>query len=271
MNGDDKFRLHNNTGVSFRNAGLFDKAIEEFGSAIELNGSYAYAYYNRSESLFHMKRFQEALADIEKAIDLAPNLAEARNVRGNIFRETNRAGEALENYDRAISLRPTYAEAFNNRGAAFSDLHRFDEAKSDYLRAIAIDPSYAQPHVNLCQLHLLRGNLTEGWSKYAWRWKGNASGARAGNGIPKWTGAEDLVGKTIMVYFEQGLGDTIQFGRYAQSERCWGDRHFRCAAAYGEIDEIVRRYRLRHQRPEDSPRRLSVPSRRSSDDFLQDT
>ena len=93
-------------------------------------------------------------------------------------------------------------------------LNRPDDALVSYDRAIALKPDYAKAHFNRSLALLLKGNFADGWEEYEWRWKGGARGVKPRKfECPQWRG-ENLAGKTIFLYPEQGYGDTIQFLRY---------------------------------------------------------
>lgn len=123
--------------------------------------------------------------------------------------------EALESFDSAILLKPDYAEAHYNRGNALKELERLDEANESFDRAIAIDPNYLEANWNKGLTLLLIGNFQEGFKLYEWRQQKNDPKGRTHlRGKPRWIGDASNQGKTILVYAEQGLGDTIQFCRY---------------------------------------------------------
>jgi hypothetical protein len=94
---------------------------------------------------------------------------------------------------------------------------RFEEALASYSKAIDLNPDYAEAHWNLSLSHLLGGNFKDGWKGYEWRWKDEIKqrGIKRDFNQPLWLGTESLISKTILLYAEQGLGDTIQFCRYA--------------------------------------------------------
>ncbi len=116
----------------------------------------------------------------------------------------------------AIALRRGYAEAYNNSGAALYLLKRYDEARANFDQALARDANYADAHWNKAQLTLLQGDFAQGWAEHEWRWKMSAVNHAAPDfAQPLWRGDAVLAGKTILLHSEQGLGDTIQFCRYA--------------------------------------------------------
>jgi len=194
-----------------------EEALASYDKAIALKPDFAGAYNNRGNALRNLKRLADALASYNKAIALEPNFAEAYNNRGNMLSYFDRPEQALASYDKAITLKPDYAEAYNNRGLALRDLKRPDEALADFDRAIALEPQFAEAYWNnsLCLLQL--GHFEQGWRQYEWRWKTSVRQSSIRNfSKPLWLGKDSLAGKTILLYSEQGLGDTIQFCRYAK-------------------------------------------------------
>jgi Tetratricopeptide repeat len=126
-----------------------------------------------------------------------------------------RPEESLASYDKAIALKPDYAEAHNNRGSVLSYLKRHEAAIASYDKAIALKPDHIDAYFNKSLLLLLMGRFEQGWHLYEWRRK--KANPIAGRTYPQplWFGEENIAGKTILLYDEQGLGDTIQFCRYA--------------------------------------------------------
>jgi hypothetical protein len=101
----------------------------------------------------------------------------------------------------------------SNRGIVFKDLGRFPEALADYDRAIGMKANYADAYWNKALAKLLLRRFEEGWELYEWRPR-NALIARSDKPMVVWDGRESLSEKTILVHWEQGFGDTIQFCRY---------------------------------------------------------
>ena len=155
----------------------------------------------------------EALLSYDQAIALKPDYAQAFNNRGNVLQIMGRLEEAVSSYRQAIASKPDYAFAFNNLGGALRLLKRFDEAIAAYDRAVALQPDYAAALINRAQSKLLLGRMSEGWRDYECRLTEEFRKTQAVPDIPDWAG-ESLVGRNILIYAEQGLGDIIQFCRY---------------------------------------------------------
>ncbi len=166
-------------------------------------------------------RMDEAFACFNHALVMAPERAETYYNIGHAMLLESRFAEALEPLQRSLKLKPNFPEAWNNMGGCFlgqgathGDDADLDEAERWYKRAIELKPQYAEAHANLGLLYLLRGRFEEGWKEWEWRWRGKESKLRRYQ-RPLWRG-ESLDGKTILLHAEGGLGDTLQFVRYAQ-------------------------------------------------------
>ena len=210
-------------GVALEKSGRLEDALKQMQRATALRPDYAETYNNLGGALQALKRAAEALASYDRAIAIKPDYAEAYSNRGVALQELKRLEEALASYDRAIAIKPGYAEAYSNRGNALRELNRLEEALASYDRAIAIKPDYAEAYWNKSLGLLLAGDLGRGWELYEWRWKYEKTARKSRNfPQPLWLGEEDIDGKTILLHAEQGLGDTIQFCRYAKLVKALG-------------------------------------------------
>jgi tetratricopeptide (TPR) repeat protein len=204
----------NNRGNALTELNRPHEALASFERALAARPDYAEALNGRANVLRRLKRFEEALASYDRALAIRPDYADALNGRGNWLHQHQRCDEALASYDKALAIRPDYAEALNNRGNALLDLRRFNEALASYDRALRLDPRDADHRLNRALLLLLTGSFAEGWREYEWRRKTKGR-ERTLNGR-EWAG-EDVSGERLLLYSEQGLGDTIQFARFARS------------------------------------------------------
>ncbi len=159
-------------------------------------------------------REEEALASYGRALALQPGHVQALSNNGVILDDLRRYEEAVASFDRALSIRPDYRPALSNRGNALGSLGRFDEALASYDNALALQADFADCRFNRALLLLLRGAFGDGWRDYESRRNLKNWVARAFD-APEWRG-EDLHGKRVLLYAEQGLGDTIQFARFAR-------------------------------------------------------
>jgi Tfp pilus assembly protein PilF len=206
-------------GLALRAARRLDAALAAFERAIENQPDHVPAHVNRSGILRELGRPREALESSERALALEPAFAPAHCNRGLALNDLDRPLEALESYDRAIAIDPAFAAAHGNRGKALQALDRPDEALAAYQQVISLQPDSAQAHLNAAHTHLMLGQFERGWELYEWRKKlASPMGSRA-FAEPLWLGSDDLAGKRLLLHWEQGLGDTIQFCRYARLAR----------------------------------------------------
>jgi tetratricopeptide (TPR) repeat protein len=193
----------------------FAEALAYFTLCDELQPNHFATLYMRALSLRGLKRFDESLADSRRAYALDPASAETCNNIGDALHSLGRCEEALEWFDRACELRPDFTVALSNKASSLAQLHRFEEAIATRLRLKRLDPDDAEADFRLAQLHLLTGNFEAGWAGREARWKVPGLPIIYPNfSQPMWLGDADVAGKTILIHFDEGLGDTIQFVRY---------------------------------------------------------
>ncbi len=196
----------------------FRGAIDLYDQAIALNPSHAEAHYKRGNALKSLGQLDAAVASYDRAIKLKPDYAYAYCNRGVVQQSLGLTTQALSSYDQAIALQADDALSHYNRALLMQECFRWDEALAGYERAIAIDPGYADAQYNRSLALLSRGDFEKGWQGYEWRWR-NAQrlsiGRPRGFTQPLWLGGESIAGKRLFLYHEAGLGDTLQFCRYA--------------------------------------------------------
>jgi tetratricopeptide (TPR) repeat protein len=213
------FDAHYNCGNALQALGRYEEALARYDSAIALDPDTPQAWNNRAAVLQQLGLLDEALASLDLVLLQQPGHAEAHNNRGNVLVRQRRHDAALESFALALACRPDYADAFVNRAKLLKDLGRFDAAQADLERAIELEPGLAAAHWNLGVLSLLRGRLAQGWQGHEWRWKVDQlmlGRKQRRFDQPLWLGEQDPAGKTILLWPEQGLGDTIQMARYAR-------------------------------------------------------
>jgi Tfp pilus assembly protein PilF len=200
-------------GVVQSRLGRSKEALASYDRVLVIKPDYAQVLTNRGVALWDLKRFEEALASHDRALAIKPDFAEALTNRGLTLRDLERLEDALVSYDKALAIKPDLAEALNGRGNTLRELKRFEDALVSYDKALAIKPDYADALTNRGQCKLLLGHYQEGWQDYEWRWEARGFPKRPKISAANWEG-EDLAGRRLIVFSEQGLGDTIQFARF---------------------------------------------------------
>ena len=192
------------------------EALAAFDAALMRNPRQLDALINRGSAQASVGRSAEALADFDAALKVAPGHPSALYNRGNALLNLGRYAEALAAFDAALAAAPGHIEALNNRGRTLQALNRHGEAIACFDKAIALRKDYADAHFNRALSLLTLGELGRGFAEYEWRWKRSGMiDARRGYRAPLWLGEYPPANKTILLHAEQGLGDTIQFARYA--------------------------------------------------------
>jgi Tfp pilus assembly protein PilF len=206
-----------NRGNALQALGHLQAALASHDRAIALRPGYADAHYNRGTVLKDLKRPADAVASYDQALRLRPDHADAHYNRGNALKELDQLDAALASYERALQARPGHAEAHANRGATLLQLGQVAEAIASYDQALRLQPDLADAHWNRSLALLLAGDFARGWPGYEWRWKlPNMRLKPQRIDRPPWLGGEPLRGRTLLLHSEQGLGDAIQFCRYAR-------------------------------------------------------
>lgn len=211
----DSFDAINHRGNVLLKLGHAAEAAAAFERVLALEPRFLGARANLGNALAQLGRFGEALAHYDALIAAHPSQPELWSNRGNALTSLGRLDDAVASFDRALALRPDYPKARLGRGAALAALNRHREALADYDAVLAADRSNADALHNAALSLLTLGEFRRGFERYEARWLRTGMPRRRSFGKPLWLGEYPLARKTILIHGEQGLGDTIQFVRYA--------------------------------------------------------
>ncbi len=180
-------------------------------------------------ALFDQRRFLESAAAYRSALAITPGFPISWNNLGNTLRMLGDVEQADACFQKALDLQPNYLSPLKNRGTLWVWAGEIEKGLASYCQALQLAPDEPELHRNLGVIYLLQERYAEGWPEYRWRWR-CLPGGRPEHPFPLWHG-EDLQGKTILLYPEQGIGDAIQFVRVGQTLRAAGARTIlRCGA-----------------------------------------
>ena len=208
----DYAMAYSNLGNALKDLGKYDQAIEAYNKALSIDPNYSDPYYNMGNAFKDQGRLKEAIDAYENFISLNPNLPIVYNNMGNALKDQGKTDKAIDAYNKAISLDPNFALAHNNKGIDLKDIGKTEEAIKSYKKALAIEPDYAETHLNLSFMLLNSGKLKEGLDEYEWRWKTKKGLSRQRFfSKPLWNGKTSLKDKKILLWCEQGIGDTINW------------------------------------------------------------
>jgi tetratricopeptide (TPR) repeat protein len=203
----------NGLGEALREQGRLTEAEAAYRQSLRLRPDYPEAINNLGNALHARSRWAEAEAVYREALRLRPGYPEALNNLGGALRDQGRPAEAEAACREALRRRSDYPEAHANLGNALGDQGRPAEAEAEYREALRLRPDFVEAHSNLSMLLLSLGRFAEGWAEYEWRLRVPGLAPRA-FGRPAWEGPP-FGGRTLLLWAEQGLGDTLQFVRYA--------------------------------------------------------
>jgi Flp pilus assembly protein TadD/ADP-heptose:LPS heptosyltransferase len=213
--------IHHRLGVVLGQLGDHVDAMNALTKAAELLPDSPAVHHDLGCAAMTAGKIKDAIAAFERAIAIDEEFAEAFNHLGTAHAAQLHHEAALEHYRRAVAIRPDYAEAYNNLGVSLADLHRLEESAQALRRSLYFRPDAIDAHNNLAIVLLLQGHLEQGWLEYEWRFKRERPASLAQSSSPRWDGS-GLDGKTLLLCAEQGLGDTIQFVRYAEMAKSLG-------------------------------------------------
>ncbi len=206
---------HNNRANVLWGLKRRDDALKGYDQALALKPDDLSILKDRGAALLFSNRNDEALACFDRALALKPDDPYLMFKRGSALAELYRHEEALTCFDQAFAVELGDADAFDDRGNVLAALQRHAEALASYDQALTMAPESPEIHWNRGITLLRLGQFEQGWKEFEWRCKLESSPVRQRGLVqPRWFGGEPIAGKTILLYSEQGYGDTIQFVRF---------------------------------------------------------
>ncbi len=246
----------NNLGNNAVERFSFQEALNAFDRAVALQPKAPEFWNGRSLALRGLRRNQDAIASLRISLELDPASTNALSNLGVMLREEKRLPEAIAAFERALIASPDNPAVLANFASVFELTGDYERVRELAQQAIAINPEYAESYVllanceleaaryarcrellehaialdpanrnaiwNLAILSLLHADFENGWREFESRKLLQSSLIdHAIYNAPEWDGSS-LNGKTILIHTEQGIGDAIQFIRFAAALKARG-------------------------------------------------
>jgi tetratricopeptide (TPR) repeat protein len=203
------------SAISLHKRGEASAAEAVYREALATDPGHPFAEHYLGVIEYQRGELAEALPLLERSVTAIPDEPEFHNNLGLAYAAADREADAISAYRAALALKPDHPVAWNNLGLALQAVNDVAGAIAAFRRAIELKPDFAHAHWNLSLALLLDGRFADGWREYDWRLAlpelGKDRHVYAG---PVWDGVAAR-GKTLLLYAEQGLGDAVQFARYA--------------------------------------------------------
>jgi tetratricopeptide (TPR) repeat protein len=203
---------HNNLGQIYLNQGQFETAIPSFNKAIDLNKKYAIAWSNLGIAFASLGDMIKAENALEQACKLDKKDIPCHTNLGIFLQHQGKYQEALVVYEHLVTLSPNKINPYFNIASIYNASGKTQAALQILRDGIAAAPENSDAHFALSLSLLQHGHYKEGFREYEWRRKREGYSPRNYE-FPEWQG-ENLQGKSLFLYPEQGLGDMLQFVRF---------------------------------------------------------
>ncbi|PWT90071.1 MAG: glycosyltransferase [Proteobacteria bacterium] len=205
--------FHSNLGIAHRAGGQLTEAIKCYRQALWIDPQLVNAHFNLGNVFQDLGELERAGECYRKALSLKPDFGDALCNLGLVHRAQGQLDEAITCFRRAVAQGKACPNALTNLGIALKEKGDLVEAAACQEQALRLDSKHANARFNLSLLRLLQGDFDRAWSDFECRWEASGLAPKHVD-IPLWDG-KPLKGKTLLVYAEQALGDTLQFARYA--------------------------------------------------------
>ena len=214
QNTEPTFEVLHNLGLAYAKLFLFKEAVAEFEKASLINRASFELQMNWGAALKNLGQYQKSLEHLLEAEKMEAHDPRVWLNKGVTMEALDRQSEALVCYQTAIDLDPSYVEAHCNKANSYMVIGEHQEALKAFRQALALKPNDPDTLYNLSFLQLSQGDYANGWQNYEYRWQRENAPRKPFNYFPTLLNLDDLTNKNILVWSEQGLGDSLQFCRY---------------------------------------------------------
>ncbi len=203
---------HFNLGLALQESKQLAEAGACYEQVVRLQPDHASAWNNLGVARRQLGQLSKAVEAHRRAVLLSPGNVDFLNSLANALRAVEQVGEAIQILEQTLQINSNCAVLWHTLGNARREAGELCESQAAFRRALQIEPQLVESHWDLAFTLLLQGDFLRGWEEYEWRWQRQDHPARS-FAAPTWQG-EELRGRRLLVYAEQGAGDTIQFVRY---------------------------------------------------------
>ncbi len=172
--------------------------------------------FNAGNVAYAKGDYRQALSRFDQLVAIAPDYAQGWCNRGNTLQKLGDLSGSVDSYQQALLLNPQWADAHSNLAFSYYQLGQTERAVFHADRAIEQVSGHAESHIVKAMALLAVGDYLQGWPLYEWRWqRADLRASYRQFAQPRLTVDRPFRGQRIFIYAEQGLGDCIQFARYA--------------------------------------------------------
>ncbi len=214
INSEEKRKALNYflSGVKLQNAGRANEAADEYRRSIKLNPQAPDVYNNLGVVLRSLSFPEAAIICYQKCLSLRPESMGLYSNIGNAHRDLGNYKLSVKYHNKSIKIAPKNPEAYFNLGLALRDLGKLQQSLDAFSKTLHLNPNHDKCKWDQALTLLTMGDYKNGFDQYESRWNLEKMPMRQFS-RPQWTG-EDISGKKLLVYQEQGFGDMIQFARF---------------------------------------------------------
>ncbi len=220
------WEAHFYKGTCLSNLQRYKQAVLSYQEAIKINPNIFTIYIQLSDTLAHLQKFKTALRVADKAISMNPQSAQVYTHKALIHHQAGDIKNAITVYQKALSLAPNNADIIHGLAYMYRLKGDMPSVIKELKKELALRPDYPLAHIALSHAHWVLGNWDKVWEEREWRWKAKGFDPSAQK-TPLWEG-QDLTNKTVLLYAENGFGDTIQFIRFAKDLKQRGAHKIVC-------------------------------------------